>query len=121
METEKPKLASSSMETEKPKVEKTDANDNEINDITQVEKTLAKDSDINVIKEVEMEKPYDAVKTITKKKEIWRLGVLLEDMWTVYKGGTQGDIQVIIPTEEVNKRKDYIVYLKKCLPQSPAQ
>jgi hypothetical protein len=42
-----------------------------------------------------MEKPYDAVKTITKKKEIWRLGVLLEDMWTVYKGGTQDHVDFV--------------------------
>jgi hypothetical protein len=42
-----------------------------------------------------MEKPHDAVKTITKKKEIWRLGVLLEDTWTVYKGGTQVHVDFV--------------------------
>ncbi|KAK2363142.1 hypothetical protein QL285_088152 [Trifolium repens] len=84
------KLASSSMETEKSKVKGATASME--TGMQKVEKTLAKDSDINVTKEVEMEKPHDAVKTITKKKEIWRLGVLLEDTWTVYKGGTQPNV-----------------------------
>jgi hypothetical protein len=29
--------------------------------------------------------PFDPVKDVTKKKEVWRLGVFVEDLWTVYK------------------------------------
>ncbi|KAK2366319.1 hypothetical protein QL285_079715 [Trifolium repens] len=39
---------------------------------------------------------YDPIKGITKKKEIWRLGVILDDMWTIFKGDTEDHIELLV-------------------------
>ncbi|WJX64181.1 hypothetical protein P8452_48995 [Trifolium repens] len=46
--------------------------------------------------EVEMELPFDPVKDVTKKKEVWRLGVFVEDLWTVYKGDVEDHMELLI-------------------------
>jgi hypothetical protein len=43
-----------------------------------------------------MELPFDPVKDVTKKKEVWRLGVFLEDLWTVYKGDVEDHMELLI-------------------------
>ncbi|GAU51524.1 hypothetical protein TSUD_413880 [Trifolium subterraneum] len=42
------------------------------------------------------EDEYDPVSKITKKKEIWRLGVIIDDLWTVYKGENEDYIDMLI-------------------------
>jgi hypothetical protein len=44
---------------------------------------------------------YDAIKGITKKKEIWRLGVILDDMWTIFKGDTEDHIELLVRDAKV--------------------
>ncbi|WJX75061.1 hypothetical protein P8452_58633 [Trifolium repens] len=43
-----------------------------------------------------MEKAYDAVKDVTKKKELWRLGVVVDDLWITYKGGSEEHIELLL-------------------------
>jgi hypothetical protein len=42
------------------------------------------------------DRAYDPVKSITKKKEIWRLGVIVDDMWSVYKGDAEDHIELLV-------------------------
>jgi hypothetical protein len=42
------------------------------------------------------DKPYDPVKNINKKKEFLRLGVIIDDMWTVYKGENEEHMEVLV-------------------------
>jgi hypothetical protein len=44
---------------------------------------------------------YDPVKNVTKKRETWRLGVMLDDMWAVFKGDTEDHIEMLIRDKEV--------------------
>ncbi|WJX16898.1 DNA helicase [Trifolium repens] len=43
-----------------------------------------------------MDKPYDAVKDVTKKKELWRVGVVVDDIWITYKGGSEEHIELLL-------------------------
>jgi hypothetical protein len=44
---------------------------------------------------------YDPVKGVTKKKEIWRLGVILDDMWSIFKGDTEDHIELLVRDAKV--------------------
>jgi uncharacterized protein YunC (DUF1805 family) len=44
---------------------------------------------------------YDPIKSVTKKKEIWRLGVILDDMWTIFKGDTEDHIELLVRDAKV--------------------
>jgi hypothetical protein len=44
---------------------------------------------------------YDPIKNVTKKRETWRLGVILDDMWTVFKGETADHIELLLRDKEV--------------------
>jgi hypothetical protein len=44
---------------------------------------------------------YDPIKGVTKKKEIWRLGVILDDMWTILKGDTEDHIEFLVRDAKV--------------------
>jgi hypothetical protein len=46
--------------------------------------------------DVQIELPFDPVKNVTKKKEIWRLGVFLEDLFTVYKGDVEDHMELLL-------------------------
>ncbi|WJX79954.1 hypothetical protein P8452_63017 [Trifolium repens] len=61
-----------------------------------VEKSNYVELDTDVDNEVEMQLPFDPVKDVTKKKEVWRLGVFLEDLWTVYKGDVEDHMELLI-------------------------
>ncbi|WJX82879.1 hypothetical protein P8452_65588 [Trifolium repens] len=39
---------------------------------------------------------FHPVKDINKKKEIWRLAVILDDIWSVYKGDTEDHVEVLL-------------------------
>jgi hypothetical protein len=39
---------------------------------------------------------YDSIENINKKKEIWRLAVIVDDMWSVYKGDKETSLELII-------------------------
>ncbi|WJX60441.1 hypothetical protein P8452_45648 [Trifolium repens] len=41
-------------------------------------------------------RPYDHVKNISMKKETWRLGVIIDDMWSVYKGDTEDQLALLV-------------------------
>jgi hypothetical protein len=43
-----------------------------------------------------MARPYDPVKNISMKKETWRLGVIIDDMWIVYKGDTEDHLELLV-------------------------
>ncbi|KAK2363415.1 hypothetical protein QL285_088405 [Trifolium repens] len=43
---------------------------------------------------------YDTIKNVTKKRETWRLGVILDDMWTVFKGETADHIELLLRDKE---------------------
>ncbi|XP_045816584.1 uncharacterized protein LOC123909747 isoform X1 [Trifolium pratense] len=43
-----------------------------------------------------IEYDYDSIKDITKKKEIWRLGVILDDMWIVSKGENDVTLEMLL-------------------------
>jgi hypothetical protein len=43
-----------------------------------------------------MARQYDPVKNISKKKETRRLGVIIDDMWIVYKGETEDHLQLLV-------------------------
>jgi hypothetical protein len=55
------------------------------NNVMEKEKTVLKD-----------DRPYDPVKNIKKKKEFWRLGVIIDDMWTVFKGEYEDHMEVLV-------------------------
>ncbi|PNX54989.1 hypothetical protein L195_g048612, partial [Trifolium pratense] len=42
------------------------------------------------------DKTFDPVKKVTNKMEIWRLGVLLDDMWIVYKGESEDHVDLLL-------------------------
>jgi hypothetical protein len=42
-----------------------------------------------------MARPYDPVKNVFKK-EAWRLGVIIDDMWIVYKGDTEDHPEMLV-------------------------
>jgi hypothetical protein len=44
---------------------------------------------------------YDTIKNVTKKRETWRLGVILDDMWTVFKGETADRVELLLRDKEV--------------------
>ncbi|KAK2376999.1 replication protein A 70 kDa DNA-binding subunit B [Trifolium repens] len=71
-----------------------------------------------------MPKGYDNIKDITDKKEIWKLAVKVDDIWTVVKSNQElaemiicdvkGDtIHVTIGPDEFKKRKDEVAQLMK--------
>jgi hypothetical protein len=39
---------------------------------------------------------YHPVKDINRKKETWKLAVILDDMWSVYKGDTEDHVEVLL-------------------------
>ncbi|KAK2352860.1 hypothetical protein QL285_090565 [Trifolium repens] len=41
-------------------------------------------------------RPYDPVKNISMKKETWRLGVIIDDMWSIYKGDTEDQLALLV-------------------------
>jgi hypothetical protein len=43
-----------------------------------------------------MARPYDPVKNVSMKKETWRLGVIIDDMWIVYKGDTEDHLELLV-------------------------
>ncbi|WJX39117.1 hypothetical protein P8452_26699 [Trifolium repens] len=43
-----------------------------------------------------IDRPYDPVKSLTNKKENWRLGVFVEDKWSVYKGDTEVTMELLL-------------------------
>jgi hypothetical protein len=43
-----------------------------------------------------IERTYDSVKNVTRKRETWRLGVILDDLWTVYKGDTEDHVELLL-------------------------
>jgi hypothetical protein len=43
-----------------------------------------------------MARPYDSVKNVSMKKETWRLGVIIDDMWSVYKGDTEDHLELLV-------------------------
>jgi hypothetical protein len=45
---------------------------------------------------------YHPVKDINKKKEIWRLAVILDDIWSVHKGDIEDHLELLI--RDVNVR-----------------
>ncbi|GAU44162.1 hypothetical protein TSUD_377620 [Trifolium subterraneum] len=49
----------------------------------------------DIVKHVE-DYPYDPIDKINKKKEIWRLGVIIDDKWIVFKGEAEESLQIVI-------------------------
>jgi hypothetical protein len=45
---------------------------------------------------------YHPVKDITKKKQTWRLAVMVDDLWTVYKGEDEEHLEMLL--KDVNVR-----------------
>jgi hypothetical protein len=52
-----------------------------------------------------IDRPYDPVKSLTKKKENWRLGVFVEDKWSVYKGDTEVTMELLLQDIKVDTVK----------------
>ncbi|WJX70134.1 hypothetical protein P8452_54278 [Trifolium repens] len=62
----------------------------------EVDKSQLAKSDMEDDGDVQIELPFDPVKNVTKKKEIWRLGVFLEDLFTVYKGDVEDHMELLL-------------------------
>ncbi|XP_045831649.1 uncharacterized protein LOC123923042 [Trifolium pratense] len=97
----------------------------EINDgIKVLAENQEKSQDTQMLQDNKEKKPieydYDAVKDVTKKKEIWRLGVILDDMWIVSKGESEVimemllrdikgyTIQATVMTDDIEKWKEQL-------------
>ncbi|XP_045805054.1 uncharacterized protein LOC123898203 isoform X2 [Trifolium pratense] len=73
----------------------------EINDgIKVLAENQEKSQDTQMLQDNKEKKPieydYDSVKDVTKKKEIWRLGVILDDMWIVSKGESEVTMEMLL-------------------------
>ncbi|WJX42668.1 hypothetical protein P8452_29876 [Trifolium repens] len=62
----------------------------------EVDKSQLAKSDMEDDGDVQIEVPFDPVKNITKKKEVWRLGVFLEDLISVYKGDVEDHMELLL-------------------------
>jgi hypothetical protein len=51
---------------------------------------------------------YHPVKDVTKKKQTWRLAVMVDDLWTVYKGEDEDHVEVLL--KDVNVRFLFLSY-----------
>ncbi|WJX81040.1 hypothetical protein P8452_63970 [Trifolium repens] len=43
-----------------------------------------------------VQRTYDPVANVSKRRETWRLGVIIDDIWTVYKGETEDHVELLI-------------------------
>ncbi|GAU22595.1 hypothetical protein TSUD_134950 [Trifolium subterraneum] len=83
-------------------------------DIIEVDKTTLTTAGNNELEVVEtIDRDFDPVKNVTKKKEIWRLGVIIDDMWIVQKQGTEDHIDLLLrdvkgDTIQATINRDYI-------------
>jgi hypothetical protein len=69
----------------------------------EVDKSQLAKSDMEDDGDVQIEVPFDPVKNITKKKEVWRLGVFLEDLISVYKGDVEDHMELLLRDIKVFK------------------
>ncbi|GAU45084.1 hypothetical protein TSUD_85700 [Trifolium subterraneum] len=103
METERAKVPKTNMESGKTKSMKSASSEQpkECESSMETDKTIPdksedKQTEQNKIIVQPDNKEYDPVKIVNKKKEIWRLGVILDDMWTVSKGETDVSLELLI-------------------------
>jgi hypothetical protein len=59
----------------------------------EVDKSPLAKTDMEDDGDVQMELLFDPVKNVTKKKEVWRLDVFVEDLLTVYKGDVEDHME----------------------------
>jgi hypothetical protein len=53
-----------------------------------------------------MARAFDDIKDITKGKEVWRLAVKVEDLWSVYKGKYEDYVEMLI--KDINEANHLI-------------
>jgi hypothetical protein len=57
---------------------------------------------------------FHPVKDINKKKEIWRLAVILDDIWSVYKGDTEDHVEVLLRDVNVRRNNKTFPFMYDC-------
>ncbi|KAK2389193.1 hypothetical protein QL285_062803 [Trifolium repens] len=57
---------------------------------------------------------FHPVKDINKKKEIWRLAVILDDIWSVYKGDTEDHVEVLLRDVNVRTNNKTFPFMYDC-------
>jgi hypothetical protein len=62
----------------------------------QVDESALNKNLIKEVTDVKDDRPFDPVKNVTKKKEIWRLGVFLEDLLIVYKAEAEDHMELLL-------------------------
>jgi hypothetical protein len=55
-----------------------------------------------MLKKIPVDRKYDPVNMITNKKQTWKVVVLLDDIWTVYKGESEDHIEMLLRDIKVN-------------------
>ncbi|KAK2433427.1 replication protein A 70 kDa DNA-binding subunit B [Trifolium repens] len=58
--------------------------------------TALNKSDDNMLENIPVERKCDMVNIITNKKQTWKVVVILDDLWTVYKGESEDHIEMLL-------------------------
>jgi hypothetical protein len=61
-----------------------------------------------------MERSYHAIKEINKKREIWKLAVIVDELWSTYKGDKEGTLEMLLRDINVSIIKVLFIYYLKC-------
>jgi hypothetical protein len=54
---------------------------------------------------------YHAVKDVTNKKQTWRLAVMVDDLWTIFKGEDEDHAEMLLRDVNVSIFHTFIVLL----------
>jgi hypothetical protein len=55
-----------------------------------------------MLENIPVERKCDMVNIITNKKQTWKVVVILDDLWTVYKGESEDHIEMLLRDIKVN-------------------
>jgi hypothetical protein len=58
-----------------------------------------------------MERSYHAIKDINKKMEIWKLTVIVDQLWSTFKGDKDDTLEMLLRDINVSILKDLFIYL----------
>jgi hypothetical protein len=61
-----------------------------------------------------MERSYHAIKDINKKREIWKLAVTVDELWSTFKGDKEDSLEMLLRDTNVSIIKVLFIYYLKC-------
>jgi hypothetical protein len=60
-----------------------------------------------------MERSYHAIKDINKKKEVWKLAVIVDELWSAFKGDKEDTLEMLLRDINVSIPKVLFIYYLK--------